>query len=225
MLCIFCSEERPPSVEHVFPLAIGGTVATERVCSACNSTLGSRVDAALTDFLPVRTRRATLGLAGRGAEPPSQFKILLGDQKLIGPAANRIRTTLDKTTGKLDIRQLYHAADIVLPDGTKARQVTIDERDKDQIPIIIQRERKRHGLRPLSDETLEIEAQKFEVRSVESPLVQVDISVSFAYLRHAMMKIAYELAFLWLGESYLDDPAAIELRSRWQPTPRFWAKV
>jgi len=28
-----------------------------------------------------------------------------------------------------------------------------------------------------------------------------------------MMKIAYELAFLWLGELYLDDPLAAELRA------------
>jgi len=34
----------------------------------------------------------------------------------------------------------------------------------------------------------------------------------FAYLRHAMIKTAYELAFLWLGESYLDDPSAVNLR-------------
>jgi hypothetical protein len=57
-----------------------------------------------------------------------------------------------------------------------------------------------------------VEAQKFTVNSIENPLVHVDISVSFAYLRHAMMKIAYELAFIWLGDSYLDDPSAIELR-------------
>jgi hypothetical protein len=39
------------------------------------------------------------------------------------------------------------------------------------------------------------------------------VNISFAFLRHAMMKIAYELAFLWLGESYLDDPVAEELRT------------
>jgi len=90
--------------------------------------------------------------------------------------------------------------------------VTLDERDKDQIPKIIQRERKRHGLPPLSKEALAAEAKKFTVTVVENPLVQVTISVSFAYLRHAMIKIAYELAFLWLGESYLNDPLAVELR-------------
>jgi hypothetical protein len=212
MLCIFCLEERPPSLEHVFSLAIGGTVKIDRVCSQCNSALGSRVDAALSDFLPIRTRRAKLGLAGHGREPPGQFEILLGDQKLIGPTANRIRTTLNKATGKLDIRQLHHATDVILPDGRKVRQVTIDARDKDQIPKIIQRERKRHGLPPLSEEELAVEAKKFTVNTVENPLVQVRFNVSFAYLRHAMMKIAYELAFLWLGESYLDDALAIELR-------------
>jgi hypothetical protein len=212
MRCIFCSAERPPSLEHIFSLAIGGTITTDRVCAGCNSVLGSRVDAALNDFLPVRTRRAELGLAGHGGEPPLMFEILLGDQKLIGPEANRIRTSLDKATGKLDHRQLYHDADVVTPDGKKARQITLDERDKDQIPKIIQRERKRHGLPPLSAEELAAEASQFTVTTVNNPVVKVDISVSFAFLRHAMMKIAYELAFRWLGESYLADPLAAELR-------------
>jgi hypothetical protein len=140
------------------------------------------------------------------------FEIFLGDQELIGPKANRIRTSLNKKTGKLDHRQLYHAADVVTPDGQKARQITLDERDKDQIPTIIQRERKRHGLPPLSSEELATRASNFTVTTMENPLVKVDISVSFAFLRHAMMKIAYELAYLWLGEGYLDDPLAIELR-------------
>jgi hypothetical protein len=210
--CIFCSQDRPPSREHIFPLAIGGTITTERVCTSCNSILGSRVDSALNNFLPVRARRAELQLAGNSGEPPSMFEIFLGDQKLIGPEASRIRTSLNKATGKLDHRQLYHATDVVTPDGKKARQITLDERDKDQIPKIIQRERKRHGLPPLSMEELAIKASEFTVNAVENPLVQVNISVSFAFLRHAMMKIAYEFAFLWLGESYLDDPLAAKLR-------------
>ena len=65
---------------------------------------------------------------------------------------------------------------------------------------------------PLSPEELAVEASKFTVKTVEPLLVQVNIDVSFAFLRQAMMKIAYELAFLWLGESYLDDPLAVDLR-------------
>jgi hypothetical protein len=175
--------------------------------------LGSRVDAALNDFFPIRIRRAKLGLAGYKGTAPAMHEIFLGDAKLIGQAANRVRTTFNKATGKLDTRQLYHASDVVMPDGKKLRQITLDERDKDQIPKIIQRERKRHGLPPLSQERLAAEAKNFTTTAVENPLVQVTLNVSFAYLRHAMIKIAYELAFLWLGESYLDDPLSVELRA------------
>jgi hypothetical protein len=36
---------------------------------------------------------------------------------------------------------------------------------------------------------------------------------SNSHYRRGIFKIAYELAFLWLGESYLDDPMAAKLRS------------
>jgi hypothetical protein len=90
-----------------------------------------------------------------------------------------------------------------MPDGKKARQIALDGRDKDQIPKIIQRERKRHGLPPLSREEVAIEACNYETKTVENPLVQVTLKVIFAYLRHAMFKIAYELAFLWLASPTL----------------------
>jgi hypothetical protein len=213
MLCIFCLEERPPTLEHILPLAIGGTVTTDRVCGDCNSILGTRVDAALSDFLPIRMRRANLGLAGNSGVPPSQYEMFLGEAKVIGQAANRVRITFDKATGKLDIRQLHHETEVVTPDGSKFRQITLDARDKDQIPKIIQRIRRRHNLPPLSDEELAAAAENCTTGVVDKPLIQLSPSVSFAYLRHAMIKIAYELAFLWLGEVYLTDPLAIELRT------------
>lgn len=213
MLCIFCYKERAPSLEHVFPLAIGGTITTDRVCGECNSALGTRVDAALSDFFPIRMRRAKLGLAGNKGAPPAWHEMFLGEAKLIGQAADRVRTTFNKATGKLETLRLYHAADVVTPDGKKIRQITLDARDKGQIPKIIQRERKRHGLPPLSDEELAAAAGTYTTTAVENPLVQRSLSVSFAYLRHAIIKIAYELAFLWLGEVYLTDPLAIELRA------------
>ena len=86
MQCIFCSEERSPSVEHVFPLAIGGTITTDRVCLKCNSELGTRVDAALSDFFPVRMRRAKLALAGNEGTPPAWYEMFLGQASVIHAA-------------------------------------------------------------------------------------------------------------------------------------------
>lgn len=213
MRCIFCLKERPPSQEHVFPRAIGGPLTIDRVCDQCNSELGARVDAALCDFLPVRARRAKLGLAGNSGAAPEWYEIFLGDATLVGEAAGRIQTTFDKASGKLSQRQLHHAANIVLPDGQKVRQITMDARDKDQIPKIIRRERQRHKLRPLSDEELKAEANKYTERTVQTPVIMKSLQVSFAYVQHAVLKIVYELAFLWLGEAYLDDPLAAKLRA------------
>jgi hypothetical protein len=68
---------------------------------------------------------------------------------------------------------------------------------------------------PLSEEALEKEIQRFKkgATTIENPTVIFERSYKFAFVRHAMIKIAYELAFLWLGEDYLDDPSAAELRS------------
>jgi hypothetical protein len=214
MRCIFCLQNRPATVEHVFPSAIGGRLITDRVFEKCNSTLGSRVDAALSDFFPIRNRRAQMGLAGNSGAPPSLYEMLLGVAQLADNSGRRVRVTFDRVTGKLETRALHHASDVILPDGSKARQIILDERDADQLPKIIQRERKRHGAPPLAEEQLaaEVEKAKQNVSTIERPSVLMNMSVSFAYLRHAMMKIAYELAFLWLGESYLDDPTAAVLR-------------
>jgi HNH endonuclease len=215
MRCIFCLQERPPTVEHVFPLAIGGRLTIDRVCESCNSMLGSRVDAALSDFFPIRQRRAELRLAGNAQVPPLPFDMLLGVSTLAGQPERRVQTKYDPTTGKLDHRLLHHASNVILPDGRKVRQISIDARDRDQIPKIIQRERKRHGMPPMPPDELAIEVTKWTQNvSTTSPVpIRKDLSISFAFLRHAMLKIAYELAFLWLGESYLDDPLAEQLRT------------
>ena len=196
----------------MIPLAIGGTITTDRVCQPCNSMLGSRLDAALNDFFPIRMRRAKLRLAGNSGIVPELHEMFLGQAKLIGETENRVQTTFDKATGKLNHRLLHHASDVVMPDGSKVRQISIDARDISQIPKIIQRERKRHNLSPLPKDMLSDAAKKFTVNTIENPLVQISPSISFAYLRHAMIKIAYELAFMWLGESYVEDPLAAELR-------------
>ena len=147
MRCIFCLNERPGSKEHVFALAIGGSLVTYRVCEPCNSTLGSPVDAALSDFFPIRMRRAELGLAGNSGKPPALHEMLLGVASLVDDPDRRVQITFNKATGQLDIRALHHASNLVLPDGSKARQIIVDERDKGQIATIIQQERSGTGCR------------------------------------------------------------------------------
>ncbi len=50
-------------------------------------------------------------------------------------------------------------------------------------------------------------------QTIEHPEVFYRLKFDMASIRRGILKIAYELAFLWLGESYLDDPMAAILRS------------
>jgi hypothetical protein len=215
MRCIFCVQERPGSEEHVFPLAIGGRLITDRVCKPCNSTLGSRVDVALTDNFIILSRRSQLGLAGNSGLIPAAHEILVGTPTLAEDPTRRVRVTFNEATGKLDIKALYHASEIELEDGTLSKQIIVDASQVGQIPVILQRERKRAGLPDLSPEELEAEVQKQpeNIQTTTNPGVLYNTQFDFSYLRHTLIKIAYELAFLWLGESYLDDDSAAQLRS------------
>jgi hypothetical protein len=190
-------------------------VVTDRVCREDNSFLGSHIDAPLIEFLPIQSRRAELGLAGHSGRVPSPLEMLLGgNQEIIGEdgGVRRAQALLDEATGKIAHRVFHHSKDIQLPDGNKAKQISVDVRDRDEIPKIIARERKRHNLPPLSDEDMAAELAKLTVKTVVNPVVKLNISVNFSMLRHAMFKMAYEFAFIWLGEDYLDDPLAAALR-------------
>ena len=215
MKCIFCLKINASSIEHVFPLAIGGTITTDRVCVNCNSQFGNKIDAALIDNFLVRGRRAHLGLAGNSGKPPAIHEFLLGVWKLADDPNMRVETTFNETTGRPDMRVLYHASDVRTPEGTQARRIILDANDADQIPKIIQRERRRHGVPLLSPEQLAAEMEKWaaNISTIENPTILIERYYSFEFVRHAIIKIAYELAFLWLGEQYLDDPSAAEIRA------------
>lgn len=214
MRCLFCLEERPPGDEHIFPRAIGGTLRTDRVCDPCNSVLGATVDAPLTDHFLIALRRSHLKLAGNSGNVPDEIDLMLGTGILASDPSRRIRTILNPETGKLDSRVLYSASDVTLDDGTMARRIIIDERDAGRIGTIIQRERKRAGVSPLPDEELARQVAEFAagIEVIDNPEVHVRIDVDTVAFRRGLLKIGYELACLWLGDAYLDDPTGATLR-------------
>jgi len=212
MKCIFCLEEKPESEEHVFPLAIGGSLVTDRVCRECNSFLGSKIDTGLTDFAPIRWKRGEFGLAGNSGTPPSPFNILDGEAKLIDDPDRRLKVRYNPETEQLDIESLYHKREVQLPDGTTAVQITVDEKERANIPKMIQRVRKRNGMALLTDQQMAEFLENLEVQEIKQPTFVLRQTIKFTYLRQAMLKIVYELAFMWLGEAYLCDPQAALIR-------------
>jgi hypothetical protein len=103
---------------------------------------------------------AGLSLAGNSGKPPGRFELLTGDVELVGEVGGRLRVTYDEANNVLDLHRLYQATDAVTPDGHKIRQIVVGARDKEKLPVIINRERKRQGMPPLSDEELAIEISK-----------------------------------------------------------------
>ena len=51
------------------------------------------------------------------------------------------------------------------------------------------------------------------IRTMEKPEVHYELRIDLTQFRRGIAKVAYELAFIWLGENYLDDPVAAKLRA------------
>jgi hypothetical protein len=113
----------------------------------------------------------------------------------------------NKATKKFDLRSVYHAAESQLPDGQTVRRITMDEEDRGKVPTILQRDRKRHKLPPLSVDQLAEEAVKAAGESslVVNPTIEFKIRVDTSFLGHALLKIAYEVGFRWFGDDLLKD--------------------
>ena len=215
MLCIFCFTEKAGTEEHVFPLAIGGWLVTQRVCKDCNSYLGSHVDSTLNNHVLIKYRRGQLSLAGNSGNAPKALEVLFGNGTLADDPAQKVFVGTARD-GSIDVRLLHKSETVTQEDGSVVRRISIDARDASQLPNILQRERKRAGLQPLADDVLAGEVRRVltaGVNRLEGYKVHHRVEIDTMKFRLGVLKIAYELAFIWLGDSYLSDPRAAEIRS------------
>lgn len=216
MLCIFCLTDQYPGNEHVFPLAVGGTVRTDRVCCSCNSTLGAEVDAPLTDHLLIALRRWQLNLDGNSGKSPDGIKLLFSDGVLASDPSRKMFLIENQKTGRKELRLGYKRTETTLPDGSIQAKISIDARGGAQeVRKILDRERKRGGLERLNDADADEQVADFlsKREAIEHPCVIFNINnFEGTDFQIGLFKIAYELAFLWLGEKYLYDPTASTLR-------------
>lgn len=216
MICFFCLQPQSPSSEHVFPKAIGGTLTTDRVCKPCNDTLGHQVDVLLTDHLLIQLQRSDLGLAGQSGTVPDAINLVLGTTSMADDPAQRVRLLFNPASGKLEPRILPKRTTKVLPDGLREESLTIDaSTPPEEVKRILLRLHKRQGVPPPSDETLNRKVAQIlsQIVTIEKPEVMGSLQVDDVGYKRAMLKIAYELACLWLGDAYPADPTAATLRN------------
>jgi hypothetical protein len=215
MRCFFCLEEREPTEEHVFPDAIGGTLTTDRVCKSCNDVLGAKVDVLLTEHPMILIKRAEFGMIDRAGRAIDPMRKMFGIGTLVNEPEKRIQLVPDPNTGRLQPKMMYHSTRTKRDDGTEAIQITLDESQIGEVEKIIQRERKRAGLDPAPDHEIEacLAAIRQQITSIEQPEVLYSLRIDTYDFQRGICKVIYELACLWLGDAYLDDPVAEMFRN------------
>jgi hypothetical protein len=206
--CILCLKDKPAgefNKEHVFPEAIGGSlILRDALCTSCNSWLGHRVDAELTNNGLVQLARLALGIEGKSGAVPNPFL----NGTVADDPTRKLQYRLDKEGTP---RQLYLVPSVNVTKSEDAITVnlSLDASDKGKIPDILETIAKRNGLqvpKEQIDQLLNAPVQ------TQSPWMRVQLSMHASSWKKALLKIAYELAYHWLGSEYLKDPGAERLR-------------
>jgi hypothetical protein len=207
--CIFCLKEKPKeefSVEHVFPDAIGGTFTINNVCRECNSILGSQVDSKITDNWGIKAKRHIHKIKNKDGNIPSPF--VIGETE----DGKKIECVFDKKTGEPKGLRLFPDINIV-EDSEGNVQVTgsFDINDKDKAVEMINKKLQRAGYDEISEEKLLANMKEFHE---PPPVIKQQFKLDVERYKFGLIKIAYELACHWLGDSYLDDPISSVIRER-----------
>jgi hypothetical protein len=223
MLCIICMKMKPRRTsggEHVIPYAMGGSFTIRRVCLDCDNRLGNTADAGLINLSSIEQRRVELELAGHRGEPPHPLRSAM-KTRLTSAADPMLRVKLrpGSQPGEIVGRTLpYVEFDVQrFPEGTliQPARVYIDPTDVDKAEALAAQALRVAGIS--DDSAVKRMAREFadSLQHVEEThLFKQTIEVRVGGHEDGLLKIAYELAWYWLGDSWLDDPAAVAMRDK-----------
>lgn len=115
----------------------------------------------------------------------------------------------------MEPRIRYSSTRIEQDDGSEAVQVAFDISQIGELEKIAQRARKQAGLGPYSEDEIQalLASARQNMRTIEQPEVLYTVKMDTWDYQRGMCKIMYELAWLWLGDAYIDDPVAEMLRT------------
>lgn len=201
MVCIICREEKNDkafSKEHIFPDSIGGSVTLQSICKTCNSKFGSKVDIHLTDNFLIKQVRYKLKLAGKKGRLPEPFR-----EGILTDDPDR-KVIFDGYKPKL-LPKVMRNEDVNNKASYSINCSSYKEAEEIMLKLL-----KRNGVKDVNSSNLE----RF-ITSQTSTQFQPEVTLSFETdvegVAVAIAKIAYELAYYWLGDDYLDDETGIRI--------------
>ncbi|MBW4449716.1 MAG: HNH endonuclease [Spirirestis rafaelensis WJT71-NPBG6] len=204
--CIICKTDKlinEFTKEHIFPESIGGTLTLNVVCKKCNDFLGHSVDSHLVNHSLVQLACLSLKIGGKKAKVPNPL-----ERGTLADNPNKeVKYICDESGNsiKLDIVTKFQGD--IIKDGRV--NITVDNKNQNQLPSMINKMLKRKGVNELSEEKIYQHAIK---SNNPCPWVDVNLKVDLINYQRAILKIAYELAYYWLGDAYLNDKVGEVLR-------------
>ena len=208
--CIFCmewKEEKEFNREHIILEALGGKGDKDiclNVCTSCNSSFGTRVDASLLNQTITKYMRYKFKIKGKNGIP-NPFKGI------------EIKYVDTPSVGELKVNkegEIY---------GFRAKHQVLDDGDKKLIigprkgfTQYVNSKLKESSMNPVTQK--EILENKFDFGERKVPHVkhmEFPEEIKSLYLLYAfptMLKMAYEYCFITLGEKYLEDRLAVNIR-------------
>jgi len=206
--CILCMQDKlfdDFADEHVFPEAIGGSLILKgALCASCNSRLGHTVDAELANNGLVELARFVLHIEGKSGSGPNPFRRATD----AADSSRKLRYDLNKE-GELE-SYVVPSVDVQKTDEGLSVTFCVDASERGVIPEILAKIARRHGValtRQHLDDVMRTPDQAY------SPWIRVPLSMHLSSWKRALLKIAYEMTFHWLGPAYLHDPQAEKLRT------------
>ena len=208
--CIFCMNSKEDSEfnrEHIILEALGGKGDEDicfNVCTSCNSSLGTRVDASLLNQSVTKYMRYILGIKGKTGIP-NPFKgieLTYADTPFIGELKVNKEGEISGFRAK---HKIY-----------KSKGNTIIVGPRKGFPAYVNSQLKQMGFSQLAEEEIwkgRIDLGETKVPHIEC--INIPEEMKEQYLIFAfptMLKMAYEYCFVTLGENYLSDSLAIQIR-------------
>ncbi len=212
MQCIFCFTDAPGTNEHVFQEAIGGSFSIRRVCKRCNDRLGSDVDPLLTDHPMALMHRHMFGLKGKsGTIPPLLRKGTINVESRFGERMVEAQNIVDPRTGVFRAQLIPKIFNDIGADGN-GQISAVFSKETDARKWFANELRRR---KMLPDTTAQLDAlfdASIEVGTIKQQTVTYPLTIDLLGFRTPLIKIAYELGWHWLGDTWLQDPVAKRMR-------------
>ena len=205
--CIFCGKSENEfdqknqwSIEHIIPEALGNRdLKLDCVCKRCNSGLGRHVDNQFVNNGLIKVIRQRLELRSQNGLIPNAFSE--GEDQ----HGNRVRMDLNFKS-----RVVPRVTTESIGGHTKRMHVVAGSMEEAE--NCIRKNLARQKLKPEEQEKLLDQARKNAKEVSYVPQIRYEIEINLNRFFLEVLKIGYEYAVRALGERYLEDETAREIR-------------